>query len=172
MLIVVRNSSSETAFADAAAARLGSSVVGVVKGQPPDLRDELEKLTAEKAKFDAIAASEPVASWALVQKIGQKFPEFTGVAVVAPKPYRWPNFLTSENLINIANRIAVIAIIAIGMTMVIITAGIDLSVGSLIALASVVRRSGRARRRSGIGHADGTDSLLARRYRCLRSRAS
>jgi ribose transport system permease protein len=38
----------------------------------------------------------------------------------------------------VANQITVIAIIAIGMTMVIITAGIDLSVGSLIALSAVV----------------------------------
>ena len=43
-----------------------------------------------------------------------------------------------DNLVTIAQRITVIAIIAIGMTMVIITAGIDLSVGSLIALSAVV----------------------------------
>src|SRR5205823_964330 len=39
---------------------------------------------------------------------------------------------------NIANQIVVIAIIAIGMTMVILTGGIDLSVGSLMALSAVV----------------------------------
>ena len=49
----------------------------------------------------------------------------------------WSNFLTVENLLNIADRIVVIAVIAIGMTMVIITAGIDLSVGSLVALSAV-----------------------------------
>jgi ribose transport system permease protein len=38
----------------------------------------------------------------------------------------------------VANQIAVIAIMAIGMTMVIITAGIDLSVGSLVALSAVI----------------------------------
>ena len=37
-----------------------------------------------------------------------------------------------------ANQIVVIAIVAIGMTLVIITGGIDLSVGSLIALSAVV----------------------------------
>jgi ribose transport system permease protein len=57
---------------------------------------------------------------------------------VSPPPYRWPNFLKPDNLLNIANQIAVIAIIAIGMTLVIIAGGIDLSVGSLIALAAVV----------------------------------
>ena len=58
--------------------------------------------------------------------------------MIAPQSYRWPTFLKSENLLNIANQIAVIAIIAIGMTMVIITGGIDLSVGSLIAFSAVV----------------------------------
>jgi ribose transport system permease protein len=46
--------------------------------------------------------------------------------------------LLADNLRNVANQITVIAILAIGMTMVIITAGIDLSVGSLIALSAVV----------------------------------
>jgi ribose transport system permease protein len=46
--------------------------------------------------------------------------------------------LSPDNLRNISSQIAVIAILAIGMTMVIITAGIDLSVGSLIALSAVV----------------------------------
>jgi ribose transport system permease protein len=45
--------------------------------------------------------------------------------------------LKQSNLLNIADQTAIYAIIAIGMTMVIITAGIDLSVGSLMALASV-----------------------------------
>jgi ribose transport system permease protein len=45
--------------------------------------------------------------------------------------------LKTDNLLGLANQTAVYAMIAIGMTMVIVTAGIDLSVGSLIALASV-----------------------------------
>lgn len=47
-------------------------------------------------------------------------------------------FYTPRNLENIIRQSAVYAIAAIGMTMVIITAGIDLSVGSIIALAVVV----------------------------------
>ena len=57
--------------------------------------------------------------------------------VLVAESYRWPTFLLRENLINVLNQIAVIAIIAIGMTMVIITGGIDLSVGSVVALAAV-----------------------------------
>ena len=47
-------------------------------------------------------------------------------------------FLTSDNLFNIGQQTAVTAIIAIGMTLVIITAGIDLSVGAVAALAGVL----------------------------------
>src|SRR3712207_2932401 len=49
-----------------------------------------------------------------------------------------PVFLTADNLFNIGAQTAVVAVIAIGMTLVIITAGIDLSVGSVAALSGVV----------------------------------
>lgn len=49
-----------------------------------------------------------------------------------------PVFLTIGNLFNIVSQTAVTAIIALGMTFVIITAGIDLSVGSVAALAGVL----------------------------------
>jgi ribose/xylose/arabinose/galactoside ABC-type transport system permease subunit len=44
-------------------------------------------------------------------------------------------FLTASNLINVARQVSINAIVAAGMTIVIITGGIDLSVGSTIALA-------------------------------------
>jgi ribose transport system permease protein len=47
-------------------------------------------------------------------------------------------FLSANNLLNIGVQSAVVAIIAIGMTIVIITAGIDLSVGSVAALSGVL----------------------------------
>jgi ribose transport system permease protein len=47
------------------------------------------------------------------------------------------SFLTSDNLFNVGAQTAVTAIIAVGMTLVIITAGIDLSVGAVAALAGV-----------------------------------
>lgn len=49
-----------------------------------------------------------------------------------------PVFLTPDNLFNVGTQIAVTAILAIGMTFVIITAGIDLSVGSVAALAGMI----------------------------------
>jgi ribose transport system permease protein len=47
-------------------------------------------------------------------------------------------FLTASNLLNVALQTSIIAIVAIGMTFVIFTAGIDLSVGSLMALSGAL----------------------------------
>jgi ribose transport system permease protein len=66
------------------------------------------------------------------------FPEFSDCKIIVPETYLWPDFLKQSNLVAIVDRIVVIAVIAIGMTMVIITGGIDLSVGSLIAVSAVI----------------------------------
>src|SRR5882757_9678599 len=47
-----------------------------------------------------------------------------------------PNFLTAGNLSNILAQTAVIAIVAIGQYLVVLTRGIDLSVGANLALSS------------------------------------
>ncbi|MBL0175988.1 MAG: ribose ABC transporter permease [Ignavibacteria bacterium] len=49
-----------------------------------------------------------------------------------------PYFMTGENLLNVSLQASINAIIAAGMTFVILTAGIDLSVGSVVALAGIV----------------------------------
>lgn len=48
------------------------------------------------------------------------------------------SFLTIDNFLNVLRRSSVYGIIAIGMTSIIISAGIDLSVGSMIALCGMV----------------------------------
>ena len=48
------------------------------------------------------------------------------------------SFATSKNLYNITRNVTFVAIIALGMTIVIITGGIDLSVGSVLCLCSMV----------------------------------
>jgi ribose/xylose/arabinose/galactoside ABC-type transport system permease subunit len=48
-----------------------------------------------------------------------------------------PAFFSLDNLVNVALSIAVIGILAVGMTFVILTGGIDLSIGSVVALAGV-----------------------------------
>lgn len=49
-----------------------------------------------------------------------------------------PHFLTVSNLLNVAQQTSINAIVAVGMTFVIISGGIDLSVGSIVALSGVV----------------------------------
>jgi len=49
-----------------------------------------------------------------------------------------PNFFTAQNLLTVLKQTSFIAIVAVGMTFVIITAGIDLSVGGVVALAGVL----------------------------------
>ncbi|MEO6001601.1 MAG: ribose ABC transporter permease [Opitutus sp.] len=52
-----------------------------------------------------------------------------------------PHFLTVSNLLNVAQQTSINAIIAVGLTFVIISGGIDLSVGSLVAFSGVVLAS-------------------------------
>ena len=49
-----------------------------------------------------------------------------------------PHFFTTDNLLNVSLQASITAIIAAGMTFVILTAGIDLSVGSVVALSGIV----------------------------------
>jgi ribose transport system permease protein len=52
-----------------------------------------------------------------------------------------PYFFTPDNLLNVSLQASITAIIAAGMTFVILTGGIDLSVGSLVAFAGIVSTS-------------------------------
>ena len=49
-----------------------------------------------------------------------------------------PRFLNPLNLLNVMRQVSIYGLLAIGMTFVILTAGIDLSVGSLIAFAGLI----------------------------------
>ena len=51
---------------------------------------------------------------------------------------RYERFLTEENLTNVLRQNSMLGLVALGMTFVILTGGIDLSVGSLVAVAGVV----------------------------------
>lgn len=50
-------------------------------------------------------------------------------------------FLQAQNLINVIRQVSVIAMLGIGLTVVIISTGIDLSVGSILAASAVVSAS-------------------------------
>ncbi|MEQ1904471.1 MAG: ABC transporter permease [Pirellulaceae bacterium] len=141
VLIVARDQAEEALFAaklEADLASSGAQVLAVVRGEPKDARAALQKIAASGETLDAIAGTRETAAWLVFADLKTDFPTLGDPQLVQPSTEKWPNFLKSENLVNIANQIAVIAIIAIGMTMVIITGGIDLSVGSLIALSAVL----------------------------------
>ncbi|MGV3662006.1 MAG: ABC transporter permease [Prosthecobacter sp.] len=136
-LIVVKSQPEDAAFAEVLNVELKSrsvTVVETVKGAPKDARAALVRA----AGVDVILCTHATASWEVFSDLATDFPPLKDVRVLKPEARSWPNFLKADNLLNIANQIAVIAILAIGMTIVIITGGIDLSVGSLIALSAVI----------------------------------
>ncbi len=113
----------------------GFKSVRIISGEPSAIRNQINSIS-DSIKINLIATS--FSSAPVAYSIKDELPGYVNADVIPPSPYRWPTFLLPDNLRNVANQIAVIAIIAIGMTLVIITAGIDLSVGSLIALSAVV----------------------------------
>jgi len=116
------------------------NVVQTVVGQPADARKALVKYGATGNKLAGITADKHMANFcnANLAKLAETHPSLAKAKVYQPQTYRWPNFLKKDNLLNIMKQISVVAIISIGMTMIIITAGIDLSVGSLIAFSGVI----------------------------------
>jgi ribose transport system permease protein len=138
ILIISRDTGDDSLFAASLEKRLtdrGFSSIRIISGDPITVRKQIRALL-DSEKVSLIATSYAAAPMAF--SIKSEVSRFADVTVKPPPPYRWPTFLLPDNLRNVANQIAVIAIMAIGMTLVIITAGIDLSVGSLIALSAVV----------------------------------
>ena len=139
LVAVGRDSDEDRRFTAAVVQALRDHVAvaaTVVNGEPAAVREALVGLTGKGGRTTVIVVPESYAP--VVRGIVAAVPTLAGATVLSPPPYRWPTFLLPSNLRNVANQIAVIAILAIGMTMVIITAGIDLSLGSLIALAAVI----------------------------------
>jgi ribose transport system permease protein len=141
VLIVVRDLPDDVAMAERLRDDVeadGGTVLRVVRGEPRDAREALRELAAANRPVDVVAGTRTTGGWLVFEDLPTDFPALGKPRVMTPPSGHWPSFLKSDNLLNIANQIAVIAIIAIGMTMVIITGGIDLSVGSLIALSAVL----------------------------------
>ncbi len=143
VLVAVRANREDAEFAAALGRQLGDAgvtVADVITGQPADAARALDGIARDGTPLDAIACNHATASWGVFapDALATRWPSLAHAAVVTPRSHRWPNFLKRENLLNVASQIVVIAILAVGMTIVIITGGIDLSVGSLIALAAVL----------------------------------
>lgn len=112
----------------------GAVIAATSMGNPRSGRQALEQALEGGETIDAVIATADTSRWTIYDKFVQVGEE----KCVSPQSYWWPTFARLDNLLSVANQTAIYAIIAIGMTMVIVTAGIDLSVGSLVALASVV----------------------------------
>ena len=88
---------------------------------------------------DDAATPRPAVDWgSLLARFGLVFALLALVAVLS---FESDRFLTTTNIVNILRQISINAIIAFGMTVVIIGRGIDLSVGSMLALVGVVGAS-------------------------------
>ena len=136
VLIVTRDTAEDLLFSAAAAKqleRVGAKVLASVNGTATDARQAIEGILAQSGEIDAIAANDVTSKWTVYDR----YPSVGSAKCVVPASYTWPDFLKVSNLLGVANQTAIYALIAIGMTMVIITGGIDLSVGSLVALSSV-----------------------------------
>lgn len=73
-------------------------------------------------------------------KLVRELLPFGSLVVVIAVLSAWQpdSFLTLDNFLNVLRRSSVYGIVAVGMTFVIVSAGIDLSVGSLLALSGMV----------------------------------
>jgi ribose transport system permease protein len=141
ILVVSSDSRDDREFGDAFRQKWGaiekndpSRTVSYAAGTPQDVRKAIDGSSDERL---TLVLSPDTRNWKLFEGVAQKFPK-KELRLVASEPVLWPNFLKYQNLINVVNQIVIIAILAIGMTLVILTGGIDLSVGSLIALSAVI----------------------------------
>ncbi|AHK46467.1 putative ABC transporter permease protein [Ensifer adhaerens OV14] len=73
-------------------------------------------------------------TWSVAQSLGLFW---VLVALCAVAIYLSPSFLQIGNLMNVGRQIALFGIVSIGMTFVILTRGIDLSVGSIVGVVAV-----------------------------------
>ncbi len=121
------------AGAEAEMKKLGLTLAGMVNGGPPDARRLLDQLAAEDRFPSVLIASGSSSRWTVFDR----YEEFRSEMLIVPREELWPDFLKLSNLLGVASQTAIYAIIAVGMTMVIISREIDLSVGSVLALASV-----------------------------------
>jgi ribose transport system permease protein len=100
-----------------------------------------EATAAAAADHAAIADVVGIKEQTIVQRVIASQPFWVTIAFIVLAVYMTmlePTFGTSENFSNISRNFAPFGIMALGMTVVIITGGIDLSVGSVMGLVTIV----------------------------------
>lgn len=81
-------------------------------------------------------------NWKVIVKKAKEYPAIVGfIGLVVFFAILSGRFLSLSNFINVFRQVSIQAIIAFGMTLVIISGGIDLSVGSIFALSAVIMAS-------------------------------
>src|SRR3974390_3272971 len=74
-----------------------------------------------------------------MKNVKQLAPLLTAIVVLLAAFRIWvPRFLSGDNLLDLAQQISVNAVLAFGLTLVILIGGIDLSVGAVVALVGTV----------------------------------
>src|SRR5580693_8894403 len=110
-------------------------------------RPKRARMTAMNDAAPARVSAAPPAAWRRIDlfAIAVRFQSVIGLVLVAiggiifsPRRHGLILFLAPDNMANIVRAVSETGIIAVGMTFVIITAGIDLSVGALLSLSSVL----------------------------------
>src|SRR3954471_16545844 len=95
----------------------------------------------------------PVATLQKLKSVLGLIAIFVLAIIISPIAHDGSNiFLQSGNLTDILRQISIIGIIALAMTYVILTAGIDLSVGSILALSTSVVAMTLTRVGAGLGY--------------------
>ena len=159
-LVLVRQGGQGGKFAEALEAELdaaGAEVLQKAVTQPVGARKALVAIGESGRELTLILTDRHMANFCTEQlpRLSAQHPTLAQATVFTPPSHKWPNFLKKDNLLNILKQISVVAIIAIGMTLIIITAGIDLSVGSLIAFSGVLTAlsiQGLGGDAPGVGH--------------------
>jgi ribose transport system permease protein len=138
VVIAVQGSATDDAFIAALESGLqGRRDCVEITRKPQELVATFRRLETEGRTVDAVAATQQAASQLVFDRIRENEWNVGEPVILTPETYTWSAFLKLSNLRNVLQQNAAIAIVAIGMTMVIITGGIDLSVGSLMALSAV-----------------------------------
>ena len=97
--------------------------------------------TASTDQTAAVLASgeKPAATWVSRFKNSQEARVLLGlILLLVLFSLTTPHFLDQRNLFNIARQVTMLSIVAFGMTVVLLTGGIDLSVGSVMAVTGVM----------------------------------
>lgn len=92
----------------------------------------------ENVTLDTPLVSKPKSQRNLADFLGKFAPFIFLLLLIIFFASQNPNFLDPRNVFNIMRDVSITGLIALGMTFVILTGGIDLSVGSLLALAGLV----------------------------------